>query len=100
MISKSTAIYDAETLLNIIYEDSEKIRIDKDPKLIQSLDLIKRYFTDYDLIWVRRDVRAVLASKMKAEWSKGKGTLLNLITSIFQYNIGMWQSLRGKHKIF
>ena len=99
LLRNSGCRFTAEELLDQIYKDSEKLRLDKDPKLIQSLDLIKKSFNDYELLWIQRDIRAVLASKMKADWSKKKGLVLNLLISIFQYNIGLWEKLLGNHKI-
>lgn len=43
---------------------------DKDPKNIENLKLIKKHFPNALVVHIYRDPRAVIASRLKAKWSK------------------------------
>jgi len=43
---------------------------DKDPKNIENLKVIKKYFPNALIVHIYRDPRAVIASRLKAKWSK------------------------------
>lgn len=45
---------------------------DKDPKNVEYLKTIKRLFPDSIIIHIYRDPRSVIASRIKADWSKDK----------------------------
>ena len=50
---------------------------DKDPRLIESLWLLKSYFPESYIVHIYRDPPDVLLSKKKADWSKNRPPYLN-----------------------
>jgi len=61
---------------------------DKDPRSVEYLPVIKRYFPDAYIIHIIRDPRDVLLSKKKANWSKGRYVFKNIFANRIQYKLG------------
>ncbi len=59
---------------------------DKDPKNVESLKTIKKYYPDAFIIHIYRDPRAVISSRMKAKWSKDKPLWQHILAYKAQYN--------------
>ncbi|WP_179133949.1 sulfotransferase family protein [Halobacillus massiliensis] len=89
--TNSMRLIDVYKRLLIDYANSqEKMYVgDKDPKNIELLHLIKKYFPGAIIIYMVRDPRDVIVSRMKAEWSRGR----SIYAHIFAYKA---QSLLAK----
>jgi hypothetical protein len=78
--------------LRLLSEYSNRInkRIigDKDPRNIEYLSDLHRYFPDATIIHMIRDPRDVIVSRLKADWSKGRILLSHVFTYKFQIQIG------------
>lgn len=61
---------------------------DKDPKNIEYLKTLVRYFPESFIIHIYRDPRAVIASRKKAKWSKGRPLWKHLLAYRTQINYG------------
>lgn len=61
---------------------------DKDPRLIEYLDILRAAYPAADVIHIIRDPRDVLASKKKADWSRNHGTLRHVFAYRAQINCG------------
>ncbi|WP_223669260.1 sulfotransferase family protein [Kangiella shandongensis] len=64
--------------------DTGKVVLDKDPRLVECVSLLKRDFPDAKIINIYRDPRDVIASKKKASWSSGRSLLNYLVSSRVQ----------------
>lgn len=73
-----------DTLLNNQYH----YVLDKDPRLIEFIPLLKQMNSECKIIEIRRDPRDVLASKKKASWSKGRSIISYLMASFIQLSDG------------
>lgn len=69
---------------------------DKDPKNIEYLHDIKKYFPDAYIIHIIRDPRDVMLSRMKAEWSKGRPLWVHALT----YRAQMKKGRRDGEQLF
>ena len=78
-------IYESILGLNKKSKDRELI-CDKDPKLIEFVPVVKEIPGSKILIMVR-DPRDVLLSKKKAEWSRKRLPLLNILTGFIQMRL-------------
>jgi len=74
IFEKSSNLNDFYTQLLISYMQKQNKNIvgDKDPKNIEFLKLIYSIFPNAIIIHIYRDPRAVIASRLKAKWSKNK----------------------------
>jgi len=73
--------------LNIYLKKKGKQFIgDKDPKNIEYLKTIKSYFPNALIIHIYRDPRAVIASRLKAEWSKNNPLWQHILAYKAQIN--------------
>lgn len=61
---------------------------DKDPRLIEFLPILHRYWPNSRIIHIIRDPRDVLASKKKAAWSKDRNPLLHIFANKVQMKLG------------
>jgi hypothetical protein len=61
---------------------------DKDPKNIEYMQLLYNFFPQAIVIHIYRDPRAVIASRMKAEWSKGRPLWQHILAYKVQLNYG------------
>jgi hypothetical protein len=61
---------------------------DKDPRSVELLALMKRLFPEAFVIHIVRDPRDVLASKKKAQWSRGRSALAHLFAHRVQARLG------------
>jgi len=59
---------------------------DKDPKNIECLKVINNSFPDALLVHIYRDPRAVISSRLKAEWSKDKPLWQHILAYKAQFN--------------
>ena len=59
---------------------------DKDPKNIENLKVIKKYFPDALVVHVYRDPRAVISSRLKAKWSKDNPLWQHILAYKAQFN--------------
>lgn len=64
------------------------IAADKDPRLLEFGRELHAAFPDSHMVHIVRDPRAVLASKMKAEWSRSRHWILNAMVGRLQMDIG------------
>lgn len=64
--------------------DTGTIVLDKDPRLIECVSLLKTDFPEAKIINIYRDPRDVIASKKKASWSSGRSLLNYLVSSRVQ----------------
>ena len=80
------------------YAVSEKLNMigDKDPKNIEYLSIIKKYFPNSYIIHIIRDPRDVMLSRMKADWSKGRPLWLHALT----YRAQIKKGRRDGEKLF
>lgn len=62
--------------------------IDKDPRLVEFLPTIKRWWPQAAIIHVIRDPRDVLASRKKADWSKNRPVWSHIFAYFVQLKIG------------
>ncbi|ASF40741.1 sulfotransferase [Halobacillus halophilus] len=69
---------------------------DKDPKNIELLHLIKQHFPEALIINMTRDPRDVIASRMKADWSKSR----SVYSHLFAYKAQSIMSARYGKKLF
>jgi hypothetical protein len=64
---------------------------DKDPRLIELLPLVHRYWPEASVVHVIRDPRDVLASKKTAAWSKHRPSVLHIFVNRYQMGLGrLW----------
>lgn len=76
-------------MLRTVAERQEKpISGDKDPRSVEFLGLVLRAFGNCHVVHVIRDPRDVLASKKKAEWSRGRGIVRHVFASRVQIKMG------------
>ena len=61
---------------------------DKDPKNIEYLNLIHNIFPEATIIHIYRDPRAVIASRMKAKWSKNRPLWQHILAYKTQLSYG------------
>jgi hypothetical protein len=61
---------------------------DKDPRSVELLKLMKKLLPDAFVLHITRDPRDVLASKKKAEWSRGRSVLAHLFAHRVQERMG------------
>ena len=62
---------------------------DKDPKAVEMLPLIDALLPNVHVIFIYRDPRDVLASKMVASWSKGRNFLIHVFANAVQFRMGV-----------
>ena len=69
-----------------VYKKKENKSIvgDKDPRLIEYLPFIKKFFPNSYVIHIIRDPRDVLLSKMKTDWSKNRPWVLHVLINKIQ----------------
>jgi len=67
---------------------AKKIIGDKDPKNIENLRDIERFFPEASILHIIRDPRDVVLSRMEAEWSKNRNFLLHILAYREQLNMG------------
>lgn len=75
-------------LQEYMYKQGKKHVGDKDPKNIEHMQLIRNVFPQAIIIHIYRDPRAVIASRMKAEWSKGRPLWQHILAYKAQLNYG------------
>jgi len=61
---------------------------DKDPRAIEYLPIIRRYFPKAHVINIIRDPRAVLSSKKKAQWSMNRHPIVHIFANRVQLRLG------------
>lgn len=71
-----------------VSEARNKLRVDKDPRLIESIESLIGEFQNCKIIHVFRDPRAVLASKKKAAWSARNSIFHHLVAARYQLICG------------
>lgn len=90
--TENALISPAKIYKSLLDKYSEKantnISGDKDPRLIEWIPAIVSVLPECHIIHVIRDPRDLLASKKKADWSKGKGTLRHLFAGRVQFKLG------------
>lgn len=72
----------------LLYPSKNRYVLDKDPRLIEYIDLLNLSNKDCKIIIIRRDPRDVLSSKKLAKWSKGRSILSYLLASYIQLSDG------------
>ena len=87
-IARSNTVRDAYLEFLRISEARNMLRVDKDPRLIESIESLISEFGSCKIIHVFRDPRAVLASKKRAAWSAGKSTFHHLVAARYQLICG------------
>ncbi len=65
----------------------ERITGDKDPKLIEHIDVLKSLWPTSKVIHIYRDPRDVLLSKKKAKWSQSQSNFGRLIANVAQFSM-------------
>jgi len=90
LLEKTTDSVEFYKLLLQKYLEKENKNIigDKDPKNIEYLKTIKKYFPNAYIIHIYRDPRAVIASRLKAKWSKDRPFWQHLLAYKAQFNYG------------
>jgi hypothetical protein len=82
-----------EVYQNVIRQyliDKNKIFIgDKDPKLIEHIGSLYKYFSSAKIIHIIRDPRDVVLSRIKAKWSQRFPYYLHAIIYYLQINLGL-----------
>ncbi len=81
-------------LRKVASDDGATLVVDKDPRLIERMTLLKRIWPQCRILHVFRDPRDVLASKKKAAWSKGKPAIRHVLAGRIQWQISERQSKR------
>ena len=71
-----------------ILSSPQQYVLDKDPRLIEYVDLLNQMNSECKIIEIRRDPRDVLCSKKKANWSKGRSIISYLLASYIQLSDG------------
>lgn len=92
---KLEAMY-KEILARYAESKNKEIIGDKDPKNIEYLHDIKKYFPDAYIIHIIRDPRDVMLSRMKADWSKGRPLWLHALT----YRVQMKKGRKDGERLF
>ena len=69
---------------------------DKDPRLIEYLDILHATYPEADVVHIIRDPRDVLASKKKADWSRRRSSLRH----VFAYHVQIVNGRRQGRKWF
>ena len=64
---------------------------DKDPRSIEYLKAIKKYFPKAHIIHIIRDPRAVLSSKKRAKWSMQRHPIIHIFANRVQLRMGRQQ---------
>lgn len=73
---------------------------DKDPRCVELIEIILSIWKTARVIHIYRDPRDVIASKKKADWSKRRSTLFNLIAAVAQFDLATKATRKfGKEKI-
>ena len=80
----------------LLHSSKKNYVLDKDPRLIEYIDLLNLTNTDCKIILIRRDPRDVLLSKKLAKWSKGRTILSYLMASYIQLSDG-WHHRNDKN---
>ena len=62
---------------------------DKDPKLVEHIDLLTHLWPHCKVIHIYRDPRDVLASKKKAAWAEAQSDFKQLVASVAQFNMAL-----------
>ncbi len=87
--TKTSAVGFYETIRNHYQKESDKKYVgDKDPRLIEYLGLVNRYWPEAYIIHVIRDPRDILASKKIAGWSKNRFWWTHVFANRIQLRIG------------
>ncbi len=76
-------------LKKYLQKEKKEIIGDKNPRSIEYLPIIKKYFPDVLIINIIRDPRDVLLSKMKADWSKNRSMYLHILINEIQLRLGI-----------
>ena len=83
-----------ELMMNAYRLKKSKLFIgDKDPNNIENLKIIKKYFPNSIIVNIYRDPRAVIASRIKAKWSRNKFFWQHILAYKAQFNY----MLKNKH---
>lgn len=77
-----------EEILTKTSNNECKIVGDKDPKLVETLDVVLSLWPNSKIIHIFRDPRDVYLSKKKAAWSKNNSRYYNILASAAQFRIG------------
>lgn len=80
-----------DLLQEYMYKQGKKHVGDKDPKNIEYMQLIRKVFPQAIIIHIYRDPRAVIASRMKAKWSKDRPLWQHILAYKTQLNYGCEQ---------
>lgn len=72
------------------FEQQKPIIGDKSPKVIEHLPVIKSLFPNTRIIHIVRDPRDVFLSRTKADWSKDRLDILQVLACKTQYSLGRY----------
>ncbi len=90
----SQEVTDGIVYLALLHSYAQKIGKprfgDKDPRSVEYLPLLGRYFPQAYIVHIIRDPRDVLASKKKAAWSRGRLPLLHIAANMVQLWMGRY----------
>lgn len=84
--SKNAKDFYFQALNNFRNKKGKQFIGDKDPKNIEYLKTIKAYFPNAFIIHIYRDPRAVIASRLKADWSKNNPLWQHILAYKAQIN--------------
>ena len=96
-ISYEDVIVDSENMFDV-YQNILKIYLknknkniigDKDPKIIEYIPILKKYFPSSKIIHIIRDPRDVVLSRTKAQWSKRIPYFIHSLVYFLQINYGI-----------
>jgi len=81
------AVY-RDMLAEVARSEAKSKSGDKDPRSVEFLRLVQSLFSDIHVVHIIRDPRDVLASKKKAAWSSGHGSLRHIFANRVQLRMG------------
>lgn len=93
-LNKEGSDHDTNQLLDLtVYEvmhasDAHPYTGDKDPRLVEHINILLKLWPDAKIIHLYRDPRDVAVSKKKAAWSKGKSTFTQVLATCAQFQMG------------
>jgi Sulfotransferase family len=99
ILRQSNSIEDAYSQMMSADLEGISFQVDKDPRLIEYIVPTAEMFPEAKFVHVLRDPRDVLASKLKADWSRGRTLFSYLLVSRIQLMIARQAEIAMPHRV-